>query len=167
MAVADPQTKYALGSVLNHVLLHQTVIGEEALLQLAKAGEERLDLVVGCTGGGSNFAGIAFPFIPPPITGLGAAGGFSMELQDRAGLGLGNLQLFADDLVTGRLRGYVEPVVADPEGSGVMRLAPASRVEDRAVDEHAPVVAVGGLERDSAQHPPHRQAPTAARRASW
>jgi tryptophan synthase beta chain len=69
MAVADPQTKYALGSVLNHVLLHQTVIGEEALLQLAKAGEDRVDLVVGCTGGGSNFAGLAFPILREKLAG--------------------------------------------------------------------------------------------------
>ena len=55
-------TKYALGSVLNHVMLHQTVIGEEALLQMAKAGDYP-DVVVGCIGGGSNFSGIAFPFI--------------------------------------------------------------------------------------------------------
>src|SRR6266567_538399 len=55
-------TKYALGSVLNHVLLHQTIIGEEALLQLAKA-DDYPDVVVGCVGGGSNFSGIAFPFI--------------------------------------------------------------------------------------------------------
>jgi tryptophan synthase beta chain len=48
--------------VLNHVLMHQTVIGEEALLQLAKAGENA-DLLVGCTGGGSNFAGLMFPFL--------------------------------------------------------------------------------------------------------
>ena len=68
-AVADPQIKYALGSVLNHVLLHQTVIGEEALLQLAKAGEDRLDLVVGCTGGGSNFAGLAFPIMREKLAG--------------------------------------------------------------------------------------------------
>jgi tryptophan synthase beta chain len=55
-------TKYSLGSVLNHVLLHQTVIGEEALLQLAKA-DDYPDVVVGCVGGGSNMAGLAFPFI--------------------------------------------------------------------------------------------------------
>ncbi len=55
-------TKYALGSVLNHVMLHQTVIGEEALLQMAQAGDYP-DVVVGCTGGGSNFSGMAFPFI--------------------------------------------------------------------------------------------------------
>jgi tryptophan synthase beta chain len=62
MAAGDPTTNYALGSVLNHVLMHQTVIGEEALLQLAQVGETP-DLLVGCTGGGSNFGGLAFPFM--------------------------------------------------------------------------------------------------------
>ena len=62
LAVQRDDTKYALGSVLNHVLLHQTVIGLEAIEQLAIAGDYP-DVVVGCTGGGSNFAGIAFPFI--------------------------------------------------------------------------------------------------------
>jgi tryptophan synthase beta chain len=62
MAAGDPSTNYALGSVLNHVLMHQTIIGEEALLQLAKVGETP-DLLVGCTGGGSNFGGLAFPFL--------------------------------------------------------------------------------------------------------
>jgi len=61
-AVQSPTTSYALGSVLNHVLLHQTIIGEETLLQLAKVGETP-DLLIGCTGGGSNFAGLAFPFL--------------------------------------------------------------------------------------------------------
>ena len=59
---------YALGSVLNHVLLHQTVIGEEALLQLAMAGDVP-DVIVGCTGGGSNFAGLAFPFLREKLAG--------------------------------------------------------------------------------------------------
>ncbi len=68
VAAQDEQTKYALGSVLNHVLLHQTVIGEETLKQLAKAGESRADLVVGCAGGGSNFAGLAFPFVRENLT---------------------------------------------------------------------------------------------------
>src|SRR5260370_8770162 len=54
--------KYALGSVLNHVLMHQTIIGEEALLQIAQAGDYP-DVVIGCVGGGSNFSGLAFPFI--------------------------------------------------------------------------------------------------------
>jgi tryptophan synthase beta chain len=68
MAAADEQTKYALGSVLNHVLLHQTVIGQEALTQLEMAGDYP-DIVIGCTGGGSNFAGIAFPFIGAKLRG--------------------------------------------------------------------------------------------------
>jgi tryptophan synthase beta chain len=59
-------TKYALGSVLNHVLLHQTVIGLEAQKQLELAGVEP-DVLVGCIGGGSNFAGFAFPFLPPKL----------------------------------------------------------------------------------------------------
>ena len=67
-AVADPKTRYALGSVLNHVLLHQTVIGEEALLQLAMVGETP-DLLVGCTGGGSNFGGLSFPFLREKMAG--------------------------------------------------------------------------------------------------
>jgi len=67
-AAPDPEARYALGSVLNHVLLHQTVIGEEALLQFAKVGETP-DLIVGCTGGGSNFAGLSFPFLREKLAG--------------------------------------------------------------------------------------------------
>lgn len=61
-AMSQGAKKYSLGSVLNHVLLHQTVIGEEALKQMDLAGEYP-DVVIGCVGGGSNFAGIAFPFL--------------------------------------------------------------------------------------------------------
>lgn len=68
VAAGDPAAKYALGSVLNHVLLHQTVIGEEALQQLAMLGETP-DLLVGCTGGGSNFGGLAFPFLREKLAG--------------------------------------------------------------------------------------------------
>ena len=62
IAIQDESAKYTLGSVLNHVLLHQTVIGLEAMAQLEMAGDYP-DIIVGCTGGGSNFAGIAFPFL--------------------------------------------------------------------------------------------------------
>lgn len=62
IAAQDPYTKYSLGSVLNHVILHQTIIGQEALLQMEKAGDYP-DVVIGCFGGGSNFSGIAFPFL--------------------------------------------------------------------------------------------------------
>jgi len=67
-AVTDPTVRYALGSVLNHVLLHQTIIGEEALLQMAKVGETP-DVLVGCTGGGSNFGGLSFPFLREKLAG--------------------------------------------------------------------------------------------------
>jgi len=70
-AVSDPEgkTRYALGSVLNHVMLHQTVIGLEARKQLALAGEGLPDQVIACVGGGSNFAGLAFPFAPEKLAG--------------------------------------------------------------------------------------------------
>src|SRR3990170_1643304 len=67
-AALRDDTKYSLGSVLNHVLLHQTVVGEEALKQMALAGEYP-DVVVGCVGGGSNFAGLAFPFLRERLVG--------------------------------------------------------------------------------------------------
>jgi tryptophan synthase beta chain len=88
-------THYSLGSVLNHVLLHQTVIGQEAKAQLALAGEELPDVVIGCCGGGSNLGGISLPFVPdkgvrlvavepascPTLTG----GRFEYDLGDSAG----------------------------------------------------------------------------------
>jgi tryptophan synthase beta chain len=67
-AAGRDDTKYSLGSVLNHVLLHQTVIGQEAMEQMEMAGEEP-DLIIGCTGGGSNFAGLAFPFLGRKLRG--------------------------------------------------------------------------------------------------
>src|SRR4051795_12312558 len=68
VAAQDPDTNYSLGSVLNHVLLHQTVIGQEALLQMELAGAFP-DVIVGCVGGGSNFAGLVFPFIRGTLRG--------------------------------------------------------------------------------------------------
>jgi len=65
--VRSHKTKYSLGSVLNHVCLHQTVIGLEAVKQMEMAGEEP-DVIIGCVGGGSNFAGLAFPFVRQKIT---------------------------------------------------------------------------------------------------
>lgn len=74
-AVADRsgKTRYALGSVLNHVLLHQTIIGLEAKEQLKRAGEKKPDVVIGCAGGGSNFAGISFPFACDKVHGADIA----------------------------------------------------------------------------------------------
>jgi tryptophan synthase beta chain len=69
-AAGSAETRYALGSVLNHVLMHQTVIGQEALKQFELAGEDGgPDLIVGCTGGGSNFAGLFFPFLREKLAG--------------------------------------------------------------------------------------------------
>nr|WP_034222095.1 TrpB-like pyridoxal phosphate-dependent enzyme [Actinotalea ferrariae] len=62
-AVKDPGAHYSLGSVLNHVMLHQSVIGQEVLVQLAEAGERQADVVFGCAGGGSNLGGLTFPLI--------------------------------------------------------------------------------------------------------
>ena len=69
VAAKDPKARYALGSVLNHVLLHQTVIGQEAVQQLRLAGEDGADLVIGCAGGGSNLSGLSFPFLRDVVTG--------------------------------------------------------------------------------------------------
>jgi tryptophan synthase beta chain len=68
VAAKDPAVKYALGSVLNHVLLHQTIVGQEAIKQFEAAGDDP-DVVIGCTGGGSNFAGLAFPFLGLQLRG--------------------------------------------------------------------------------------------------
>ena len=69
-AATRDDTKYSLGSVLNHVLLHQSVIGLEAIEQMAMAGEEP-DVIIGCAGGGSNFAGMAFPWLGRKLRGEG------------------------------------------------------------------------------------------------
>src|SRR4030042_991174 len=71
MAVSDPsgKTRYSLGSVLNHVLLHQTIIGLETKKQMEIMQEKKVDIVIGCVGGGSNFAGSAFPYVCDKIHG--------------------------------------------------------------------------------------------------
>src|SRR4029079_3932189 len=68
VAAKDPAVKYSLGSVLNHVVLHQTVVGQEAIKQFEVAGDDP-DIVIACTGGGSNFAGLAFPFLGLQLRG--------------------------------------------------------------------------------------------------
>ena len=73
VAATDPDAAYSLGSVLNHVLLHQTVIGQEAVKQLSLFGEESADYVFGCAGGGSNFGGLAFPFLRENLEGRAEA----------------------------------------------------------------------------------------------
>jgi tryptophan synthase beta chain len=69
VALQRDDTNYSLGSVLNHVMLHQTIIGEETRLQMEMAGEYP-DIVIGCAGGGSNFAGLSFPFLRDKLTGI-------------------------------------------------------------------------------------------------
>src|SRR5438876_1071071 len=68
IAATNDDTNYSLGSVLNHVLLHQTVVGQEAKQQLEMTGE-RPDVVIGCVGGGSNYAGLAYPFMGDKLAG--------------------------------------------------------------------------------------------------
>ncbi|MGP8160771.1 MAG: TrpB-like pyridoxal phosphate-dependent enzyme [Candidatus Dormibacteria bacterium] len=95
-AVNRADTHYSLGSVLNHVLLHQTVIGLEAKQQIALAGEDAPDVVIGCCGGGSNFGGISLPFVPDEEVRLVAVeptacptlteGKFEYDFGDTAGL---------------------------------------------------------------------------------
>ena len=68
VAATNEDVNYSLGSVLNHVLLHQTVIGQEAVAQMAKVGETP-DIIIGCTGGGSNLSGLSFPFIREKLAG--------------------------------------------------------------------------------------------------
>lgn len=77
-AVTHPDTNYALGSVLNHVILHQTIIGEEARLQMEKAGDWP-DVVIGCVGGGSNFAGISLPFLRDKLLGKSSIRAVAVE----------------------------------------------------------------------------------------
>jgi tryptophan synthase beta chain len=78
VAAQRDDTKYSLGSVLNHVLLHQTIIGEEAMLQFELA-EDEPDIIIGCAGGGSNFAGIAFPYLREKIAGRSKARVIAVE----------------------------------------------------------------------------------------
>ncbi len=95
-AAGRDDTHYSLGSVLNHVLLHQTVIGLEAKEQLQLAGEEKPDVVIGCCGGGSNLGGLALPFVPDEGVDLLAvepsscptltAGRFDYDFGDTAGM---------------------------------------------------------------------------------
>jgi tryptophan synthase beta chain len=89
--VQHPGTKYSLGSVLNHVCLHQSVIGQETIKQMALAGEEP-DVVIGCVGGGSNFAGIAFPYIEQKITRQKQTRIVAVEPSSCASLTKGKLQ---------------------------------------------------------------------------
>ena len=78
IAATNDDTKYSLGSVLNHVLTHQTIIGQEAIMQLEMA-DDYPDIVIGCAGGGSNFSGLAFPFLGEQFRGGKAVRAIAVE----------------------------------------------------------------------------------------
>ena len=156
-AVADAasreDTHYALGSVLNHVLLHQTVIGLEAKEQLALAGEERPDVVVGCCGGGSNLGGLTLPFVADAGVRLVAvepsscptltAGRFDYDFGDTAGTTpLLAMYTLGHDFVppsihAGGLRYHGDaPIISNLVRSGRMEAVayPQAKVFEAAVD---------------------------------
>jgi tryptophan synthase beta chain len=151
-AVTDPnkETKYALGSVLNHVMLHQTIIGLETQKQLKLAGEKHPDVVIGCAGGGSNFAGLAFPFTLDKINGADidiipvepsscptlTKGPFSYDLGDFSGMTpllpmytLGH-NFVPEAIHAGGLRYHgMAPLVSQAVKSGLMRPSAIPQLE--------------------------------------
>jgi tryptophan synthase beta chain len=150
-AVGRDDSHYSLGSVLNHVLLHQTVIGLEAKEQLALAGEERPDLIIGSCGGGSNLGGIALPFVPDGIDMLAVepsscptltAGRFEYDFGDTAGMTpLLAMYTLGHDFVppaihAGGLRYHGDaPIISNLVKNGRMRAVayPQGKVFDAAV----------------------------------
>jgi len=151
-AAARADSHYSLGSVLNHVLLHQTVIGLEAKEQMALAGEERPDIVIGSCGGGSNLGGIALPFVPDEHVDLLAvepascptltAGAFDYDFGDVAGMTpLLPMYTLGHDFVppsihAGGLRYHGDsPIISGLVKSGRMRAVayPQGKVFDAAV----------------------------------
>jgi tryptophan synthase beta chain len=150
-AVGRDDSHYSLGSVLNHVLLHQTVIGLEAKEQLALAGEERPDVIIGSCGGGSNLGGIALPFVPDGIDMLAVepsscptltAGRFEYDFGDTAGMTpLLAMYTLGHDFVppaihAGGLRYHGDaPIISNLVKNGRMRAVayPQGKVFDAAV----------------------------------
>ena len=150
-AAQRADTHYALGSVLNHVLLHQTVIGLEAKEQLALAGEDLPDVVIGSCGGGSNLAGIALPFVPDAGVRLMAvepsscptltSGRFDYDFGDTAGLPLLAMYTLGHDFVpppihAGGLRYHGDaPIVSNLVQAGRMEAVayPQGKVFEAAV----------------------------------
>ncbi len=151
-AGAREDSHYSLGSVLNHVLLHQTVIGQEAKEQLQMAGEERPDIVIGCCGGGSNLGGLSLPFVTDSRVELLAAepsscptltgGKFDYDFGDSAGVTpllamytLGH-EFVPPAIHAGGLRYHGDaPIICDLVKAGRMRAVayPQTKVFDAAV----------------------------------
>jgi tryptophan synthase beta chain len=151
-AVSREDSHYSLGSVLNHVLLHQTVIGLEAKEQLQAAGEDRPDLVIGCCGGGSNLGGLALPFVPDSDVALLAvepsscptltAGRFEYDFGDTGGMTpLLNMYTLGHDFIpppihAGGLRYHGDaPIISNLVQHGRMQATayPQSKVFESAV----------------------------------
>jgi tryptophan synthase beta chain len=124
VAATNDDVKYSLGSVLNHVLMHQTVIGEEALKQLAMV-DETPDVIIGCTGGGSNFAGLVLPFVREKIAGKMDPVVRAVEPAAAPSLTRGSYQFDFGD--TGQMTPLVKmhtlghPFVPDPIHAGGLR----------------------------------------------
>jgi len=129
--VTHPNTRYALGSVLNHVLLHQTIIGQEAIKQLAKAGDYP-DVIVGCHGGGSNFAGISFPFLIEKLQGKKSVRAIAVEPESCPTLTKGEYRYDAGDTagMTPLLSMYTlgKEYMPDPIHAGGLRYHGASPI---------------------------------------
>lgn len=124
VAATNENVKYSLGSVLNHVLMHQTIIGEEALQQL-KMVDETPDVVIGCAGGGSNFAGLAFPFLREKMAGTMDPVVRAVEPAAAPSLTRGSYQFDFGD--TGQMTPLVKmhtlghPFIPDPIHAGGLR----------------------------------------------
>ncbi|HWB89601.1 MAG TPA: TrpB-like pyridoxal phosphate-dependent enzyme [Acidimicrobiia bacterium] len=124
VAATNEDVKYSLGSVLNHVLMHQTVIGEEALKQMALV-EETPDVIIGCTGGGSNFSGLVFPFIREKLAGNMDPAIWAIEPAAAPSLTRGSYQFDFGD--TGQMTPLVKmhtlghPFIPDPIHAGGLR----------------------------------------------
>jgi len=125
VAVADPQASYALGSVLNHVMLHQTIIGQETLLQLEAFEEPQVDYLFACAGGGSNLGGISFPFIREKLAGRSQVQITACEPQAAPSLTQGEFRYdFGDTAgMTPKLKMYTlgADFVPDPVHAGGLR----------------------------------------------
>lgn len=124
VAASHDEVKYSLGSVLNHVLMHQTVVGEEAIKQMAIV-EETPDVIIGCVGGGSNFAGLSFPFIREKLAGRMDPVIRAVEPAATPSLTRGSYQFdFGDTMgMTPLLRMHTlgHPFVPDPIHAGGLR----------------------------------------------
>ncbi|MGH3650577.1 MAG: TrpB-like pyridoxal phosphate-dependent enzyme [Acidimicrobiia bacterium] len=124
VAATNEDVKYSLGSVLNHVLLHQTIVGEEALKQMAMV-DETPDVIIGCTGGGSNFAGLVLPFVREKLAGKIDAVVRAVEPAAAPSLTRGSYQFDFGD--TGQMTPLVKmhtlghPFVPDPIHAGGLR----------------------------------------------